>query len=87
MRLSIISPDTTLEAACVQFAILRKIGIEGRARKAIELSDNLREIIESGVRYRHPDYNDEKVRLAVIRLTIGGQLFRQAYPGMEIKGL
>jgi hypothetical protein len=87
MRFSIISPDTTLEAAQIQFSILRRIGMEGRARMAIELSDNLREIIEYGVRQRHPEYSDREVRLAVIRLTIGEQLFRQAYPDIEIKDL
>lgn len=86
MLSKILSPDTTLEAAQIQFSILRRIGIEGRARMAIELSDNLREIIEYGIRQRHPEYSNREVRLAVIRLTIGEQLFRQAYPGIEIKG-
>jgi hypothetical protein len=87
MNSNILSPDTTLEAAQIQFSILRRIGIEGRARMAIELSDNLREIIESGLRRRHPEYSDKEVRLAAIRLTIGEQLFRQAYPDIEIKDL
>jgi hypothetical protein len=85
MHLSIISPDTTLEAARVQFSILRRIGIEGRGRMAIELSDGLREIIESGVRQRHPDYDNRMVQLAALRLAIGEQLFRQAYPRVDVK--
>lgn len=48
MHLEIVPKDTTLEAARMQFSILRKIGMAGRARMAIELSDGLRSIIEPG---------------------------------------
>ena len=65
-----------------QFCV--KLGMEGRARMAIELSDGLRSIIESGVRQRHPDYDENMVRLAAVRIAIGEELFRQAYPDVEI---
>ena len=84
MDFEIVPKDTTLEAARVQLSILRQMGMEGRARMAIELSDGLRSIIESGVRQRHPDYDDSMVRLAAIRIAIGEELFRQAYPDIEI---
>lgn len=85
MDLEIVPRDTTLEAARMQFSILRKIGMAGRARMAIELSDGLRAIIESGVRQRHPDYDDNMVRLAALRIAIGGKLFHQAYPDIEVR--
>ena len=84
MRLEIVPKDTTIEAARIQFSIFRKMGMEGRARMTIELSDGLRSIIESGVRQRHPDYDENMVRLAAIRIAIGEELFRQAYPDIEI---
>lgn len=86
MDLNIVSEDTTLEAARIQFSILQKIGIAGRANMAIELSDRLRATIESGVQQRHPEYNDNMVRLSAFRLAIGEQLFHQAYPDIEVKG-
>jgi hypothetical protein len=85
MRLEIVPKDTTIEAARIQFSILRKMGMEGRARMAFELSDALRSITESGVRQRHPDYDENMVRLAAIRIAIGEELFRQAYPDIEIE--
>ena len=85
MRLEIVPKDTTIEAARIQFSILRKMGMEGRARMAFELSDALRSITESGVRQRHPDYDENMVRLAAIRIAIGEDLFRQAYPDVEIE--
>ena len=85
MRLEIVPKDTTIEAARIQFSILRKMGMEGRARMVFELSDALRSITESGVRQRHPDYDENMVRLAAIRIAIGENLFRQAYPDVEIE--
>ena len=85
MHLEIVPKDTTLEAARVQFSILRKIGMEGRARMTMELSNELRSIIESGVRQRHPDYDENMVRLAATRIAIGEELFRQAYPDIEVE--
>lgn len=85
MRLEIVPKDTTIEAARIQFSIFRKMGMEGRARMALELSDELRSITESGVRQRHPDYDENMVRLAAIRIAIGEELFHQAYPDVEIE--
>ena len=85
MHFEIVPKDTTIEAARIQFSIFRKMGMEGRARMALELSDELRSITESGVRQRHPDYDENMVRLAAIRIAIGDELFRQAYPDVEIE--
>jgi len=46
-----------------------------------ELSDNLRRIVEDGVRYRHPEWDDEAVRLERIRLMLGDDLFEKAFGG------
>ncbi len=49
MHLDIGPKDTTLEAARMQFSILRKIDMEGRGRMVIKLSDGLRSIIPSSL--------------------------------------
>jgi len=71
--------DTTVEALAVQFRVLRRIGPAGRLAMMFELSDNLRSLVEAGVRHRHPDWNDRTIEREVIRLMIGDDLFRQAY--------
>ena len=78
--------DTTLEAARIQFSILRKMGLKERARLAFELSDGLRTTVETGVRHRHPDYNDTMVQLGALYLSIDKKLFRQAYPNIKVSG-
>ena len=80
-----ISADTTIEAAAKQFEILRKMTIQQRAQITFDLIENLRRITEAGVRQRHPDYDDQQVNQAVTRLTLGDQLFRQAYRDIDIE--
>jgi hypothetical protein len=77
----------TVNAADVDAAhweILRRMGMAGRARLTFALSDALRELSESGVRRRHPDYDDRKVRLGAIKLAIGAELFREVFPSEDV---
>jgi hypothetical protein len=62
-----------------EFEILRRIGPAGRLAMALELSDDLRSLVEGGVRHRHPQWNDRIVEREVTRLMIGDDLFREAY--------
>ena len=80
-----IPRDTTPDAWRVQGEALRAMGIEGRARMTFELSDNLRRSVEAGVRHRHPEYDEDQVRLAGIRLRLGDELFGEVYPDLEIQ--
>lgn len=74
-----IPADTTNEAARKQFEILRRLRPEARLKMAFELSDNLRSIVEAGVRLRHPDYNERKIQQEVLRLMIGDRLFKEIF--------
>ena len=71
--------DTTADALAVQLRVLRRIGPAGRLAMSFELSDNMRCLVEAGVRHRHPDWDARTVEREVIRLMIGDDLFRQAY--------
>jgi len=81
--MNLIPADTTIEAARKQFEILRRLGPQVRAKMAFQMSDNLRSIVESGVRCRHPDYSEQKIQKEVLRLMIGEALFKQVYPHGE----
>ena len=65
-------------------ASLRRLGGIARARQGFELSDELWRIVEAGVRQRHPEYDERRVRLATVRLWLGDELFRRVHPGVEI---
>jgi hypothetical protein len=75
--MNLIPKDTTIDALRKQFEILERIGIEGRAEMTFELSDNLRQIIEDGVRLRHPEYNESQIFQEVIRITAGDELYNK----------
>lgn len=73
--MNLIPADTSIDTLRKQFEILERIGIEGRAEMTFELSDNLRQIIEDGVRLHHPEYNDSQIFHEVIRITVGDELY------------
>ncbi len=77
--------DTSPEAAQIERLALERLGPQGRARLTFELIEQLRMIVEAGVRTRHPEYTAEQVRLARNRLWWGDDLFRLVYPGVEIE--
>jgi hypothetical protein len=72
--------DTSPEVERIQNEIFRKMAPARRLQLAIELTQTSRKLLAAGVRHRHPEYNDEQVRLAAIRLTIPEKLFLAAYP-------
>jgi hypothetical protein len=77
--------DTTADAARVQADIWRKMTGQRRVELAAEMSENVRRIAAEGVRQRHPEYSDDQVHLAVIRLSLGDDLFRLAYPDCDLR--
>jgi hypothetical protein len=78
--MNIIPADTSIEAAVKQIEVLRRMDISARAAMTFQLSDNLRQIVEDGVRLRLGDCDEQKIRQEVIHLMIGDALFKQIYP-------
>jgi len=83
IKMNGIPADTTIDAAAKQVGILRRIGIGGRAAMTFELSENLRRIVEAGVRYRHPDWDEQAIQRGVAHLMLGERLFREAFGDIE----
>ena len=75
--MNLIPSDTSIDALKKQFEILERIGIEGRAEMTFELSDNLRQIIEDGIRLRNPEYNESQILQEIIRITSGDELYNK----------
>lgn len=48
-----------------------------------DLSQLVRKSLREGVRTRHPEYTQEQLRLAVIRLILPQHLFAAAYPDAQ----
>lgn len=69
----------------MQLAALRAMSGSRRAELALEMSEAVRETARAGIRTRHPEYTEEQVRLAFLRLILGEELFRQYWPGCEVR--
>ena len=80
-----LARDTRLEATRFQFAALERLGVRGRAELTFKLSRDLRDIVASGIRARHPEYDEQKVQLAVLRLAWGDALFRRVYGDVKVE--
>ena len=74
-----IPRDTTRDAFLRQLEVLRRLGLEGRAAMTFELSDNLRQIVKDGVRHRHPDWDEARVKEEFLRIVLGDSLYNEAY--------
>lgn len=77
--------DTAPEARAAHIEVLRRMGSAGRAAMAFELTRAMRQTVRAGIRQRHPDYTEEEVHRALMRLTLGEELFREVFPGSEVR--
>lgn len=71
--------DTTDEAWAEQIRGLRSLGVAGRAAMTFDLSDNVRQIVLDGVRHRHPDWDETRIRREVFRLVYGDPLYNEVF--------
>lgn len=76
--------DTSPEAFRQSTEALRRMSRPQRLQMAFEFSDWLRTVTEAGVRRRHPDYDEEQVRRAVMRLWLGEEHFPKVFPNETI---
>jgi hypothetical protein len=76
----VIAADTSVDADAAQLEAYRRLGGPGRIEIAFRLTRMAREASEAGIRQRHPDYDDARVRLALARLEYGDELVRRVWP-------
>lgn len=66
--------DTSPEAAEVQAAILRRMSPGERLALAFEMSEEVRQLALSGLRARHPGWDDARLHDALLELMLGPDL-------------
>ena len=76
--------DTSAGADRAQIEAYRRIGDSGRLAAAFRLIELARMAAVSGIRARHPEYDDDQVRLAYVRLVLGDELTRAVWPGRDL---
>jgi hypothetical protein len=76
--------DTSADADGAQIEVYRRMTGSERLAAAFRLIRLARRTTVSGIRARHPEYDDEQVRLAYARLVLGDDLTRAAWPDREL---
>jgi hypothetical protein len=76
--------DTSPEADAVQVEAYRRMGGAGRAQVTFRLCEMTRRMAEAGIRSRHPNYDDARVRFALARLLLGDELVSRVWPHEEL---
>jgi hypothetical protein len=72
--------DTSRDAHDVQIALYRRRGGAWRLQTSLRLSDFTRRLTKAGIRDRHPEYSEEQVRRAFMRLMHGDEVARAIWP-------
>ena len=76
----LIPHDTSPEAFRAQLAVWQRLGPEGRVKLAGSISQSARYIAREGIRARHPEYSDEQLQRALLRLLYGDALVQKVWP-------
>jgi hypothetical protein len=76
--------DTTEAADAVQLEIYRRLGGAERVAIAFRLTTLVRETAMAGIRRRHPEYDEQQVRTALWRLTLGDETVSRVWPELEL---
>jgi hypothetical protein len=74
------SADTSPEIHAMQMEIYRRMTPDRRVKLAVEMTEQVNAIAAGGITSRHPDYSDDEVRWALLRLVRGDELFRKVWP-------
>jgi len=72
--------DTSPEAHAAQTDAYRRMSGAERTQVMFRLNQIARETAAAGIRSRHPDYTEERVRFALFRLLLGDELTRKVWP-------
>jgi len=80
----VIPRDTTREAAEVQRDVFRRMTVAQRFARVVELAETGRELARAGIRGRRPEYTEAEVESAMLRMLLGDDLYRRAWPSRPV---
>ncbi len=78
------SADTSPEAYAVQIEMYRRMTPERRLELGFDMSEQGLRTMADGIRSRHPEYGENDVRWALLRLRHGDELFSKVWPGAPL---
>ena len=76
---NVTSLDTAQKAQNVQTAILKHMTPRERVQMAVSMSEDAREIARCGIRHRHPDWDEARVRHELFVRLYGADVVARAW--------
>jgi hypothetical protein len=76
--------DTDRAADRWQLTAYQRMRPAERVAAAMRMSEEARGVSSAGIRARHPTYSEQAVRLALLRLLLGDELFGRAFAGQPL---
>jgi hypothetical protein len=77
--------DTSRAADDVQRDALRRLSPEQRGDLTCSMLDHAFDVARAAIRRRHPDYDEDAVRQAMIRMLHGDAIAAAAFPGEPLR--
>lgn len=79
--------DTSPDAETVRLEVLRRLTPEQRAELTVSMSDEAFEVARRGIHGRHPEFDNEDLRLAMLRLLHGDEVVKRIYPAEPLRAI
>ena len=80
-----IPRDTSVNVAKLLFSLIKKRNASEKLRFTTQLSDGLMALSKQGIRNRHPDYTEQQVTEAYLKIILEKTLYNKIFRGSEIK--
>jgi hypothetical protein len=79
---NILPKDTDLAAYKVQLSILKDMPPQKKLDLLFQLNEQLKTLKQKDIKIRHPDYDEEMVKMAYLKLIFGEKVFDKVFPHM-----
>jgi Rv0078B-related antitoxin len=76
--------DTSPEAWARYMDAMRTTPPDERVRRALEMSDSLRELARTGIRHRHPEWTPEQVQEGLEEIMLGADMARSVRAARDV---
>ena len=80
-----IPRDTSVKASKILFASIKKRSASEKLLLTTQLSDSLMAISKQGIRNRHPEYTEQQVTQAYLKIILSRFLYKKIFQGTVIK--
>ena len=80
-----IPRDTSVKVAKILFSLIKKRSASEKLLHTTKLSDGLMALSKQGIRNRHPNYTEQQVTQAYLRLILKKTLYDKIFPGSNIR--